>query len=271
MTGEMAELAGDAADTRAFWPAGSAGLPRVLPPEPVRDLAAHQGRYGVPGVRGTALIGEVERSGLTRRGGAAYPAGKKLRTVRERAGLRGAVVIANGIESEPAEATSARAAYLCVGRQAQADALAAAIAERGGYDPVPVQLALVPERYVSSAESSPVVPVRCLQHETDHLDGVLFSDRMDAATRKLAMREIQSIKVAYADEDEQASEDWPHTLTSGAGDRAPVYIAPEAAGNWAEVRVLARNDSFDRGGWLPCGTELRGRYAACHDGCTVAD
>jgi len=65
---------------------------------------------------------------------------------------------------------------------------------------------------------------RCLQHETDHLDGVLFSDRMDAATRKLAMREIQSIKVAYADEDEQASEDWPHTLTSGAGDRIPYTL-----------------------------------------------
>jgi peptide deformylase len=32
---------------------------------------------------------------------------------------------------------------------------------------------------------------RCLQHETDHLDGVLFIDRMDSATRKLAMREIR--------------------------------------------------------------------------------
>ena len=32
---------------------------------------------------------------------------------------------------------------------------------------------------------------RCLQHETDHLDGVLFIDRMDAATRKQAMREIR--------------------------------------------------------------------------------
>ena len=159
MTGEMGEL------------------PRVLPPVPVRDLPAHEGRYGAPGLRGRALIGEVERSGLTGRGGAAYPAGKKLAAVRERAGLRGAVVIANGMESEPAsakdalllaraphlvldgialaaEATSARAAYLCVRRQAQADALAAAIAERGGYDPVPVQLALVSERYVSSAESS---------------------------------------------------------------------------------------------------------------------
>ena len=31
-------------------------------------------------------------------------------------------------------------------------------------------------------------------HETDHLDGVLFIDRMDAATRKLAMREIRASK-----------------------------------------------------------------------------
>jgi peptide deformylase len=35
------------------------------------------------------------------------------------------------------------------------------------------------------------VLARCLQHETDHLDGVLFIDRMDTATRKLAMREIR--------------------------------------------------------------------------------
>jgi peptide deformylase len=32
---------------------------------------------------------------------------------------------------------------------------------------------------------------RCLQHETDHLDGVLFIDRMDQATRKRAMKEIR--------------------------------------------------------------------------------
>jgi peptide deformylase len=32
---------------------------------------------------------------------------------------------------------------------------------------------------------------RCIQHETDHLDGVLFIDRLDAAQRKLAMREIR--------------------------------------------------------------------------------
>lgn len=173
----MADLTGDEAATRAFGPGGGPGLPRVLPSAPVVGLPAHEGRYGEPRLRGAALLREVERSGLTGRGGAAYPTGRKLSAVRERAGLRGAVVIANGMESEPAsakdaallaraphlvldgialaaEATSARAAYLCVRRPAQADALAAAIAERDGHDPVPVELTLVPEGYVSSAESA---------------------------------------------------------------------------------------------------------------------
>ena len=32
---------------------------------------------------------------------------------------------------------------------------------------------------------------RCIQHETDHLDGVLFVDRLDAETRKAAMKAIR--------------------------------------------------------------------------------
>jgi peptide deformylase len=32
---------------------------------------------------------------------------------------------------------------------------------------------------------------RCLQHETDHLDGVLFVDRLDPLTRKEAMRALR--------------------------------------------------------------------------------
>jgi peptide deformylase len=32
---------------------------------------------------------------------------------------------------------------------------------------------------------------RCIQHETDHLDGVLFVDRLDTATRKAALKEIR--------------------------------------------------------------------------------
>ncbi|WP_205475181.1 peptide deformylase [Nocardioides sp. SYSU D00038] len=33
---------------------------------------------------------------------------------------------------------------------------------------------------------------RAIQHETDHLDGVLFVDRLDAEARKAAMREIRA-------------------------------------------------------------------------------
>ncbi len=39
---------------------------------------------------------------------------------------------------------------------------------------------------------------RCLQHETDHLDGVLFVDRLDAAGRRTALRAIREAKWAGA-------------------------------------------------------------------------
>ncbi|GAB3600645.1 peptide deformylase [Angustibacter peucedani] len=37
---------------------------------------------------------------------------------------------------------------------------------------------------------------RCIQHETDHLDGVLFIDRMDREQRKLAMKAIREAEWA---------------------------------------------------------------------------
>lgn len=37
---------------------------------------------------------------------------------------------------------------------------------------------------------------RCLQHETDHLDGVLFIDRLDRETKKAAMRAIREAEWA---------------------------------------------------------------------------
>jgi peptide deformylase len=37
---------------------------------------------------------------------------------------------------------------------------------------------------------------RCFAHETDHLDGVLFIDRLDPAARKQAMREIRELVLA---------------------------------------------------------------------------
>jgi peptide deformylase len=35
------------------------------------------------------------------------------------------------------------------------------------------------------------VLARCIQHEVDHLDGVLFVDRLDPETRKQALRAIR--------------------------------------------------------------------------------
>ena len=49
----------------------------------------------------------------------------------------------------------------------------------------------------SDADGRPVQVVgsrglaRCLQHETDHLDGILFIDRMDPQTRRAAMRAVR--------------------------------------------------------------------------------
>jgi peptide deformylase len=33
---------------------------------------------------------------------------------------------------------------------------------------------------------------RCLQHEVDHLDGILYLDRLDSETRRQAMREVRA-------------------------------------------------------------------------------
>jgi peptide deformylase len=37
---------------------------------------------------------------------------------------------------------------------------------------------------------------RCIQHETDHLDGILFIDRMDRIQRKMAMKAIRDAEWA---------------------------------------------------------------------------
>jgi peptide deformylase len=37
---------------------------------------------------------------------------------------------------------------------------------------------------------------RCIQHETDHLDGVLFVDRLDAETRRRALADIRAAEWA---------------------------------------------------------------------------
>jgi NADH:ubiquinone oxidoreductase subunit F (NADH-binding) len=85
-------------------------LPRLLPAgfaAGPASLADHLARYGpaqqgsLTGRRKMELIEEVERSGLTGRGGAAFPTARKLAAV---AAGRDPVVVANGTEGEPASA-----------------------------------------------------------------------------------------------------------------------------------------------------------------------
>jgi NADH:ubiquinone oxidoreductase subunit F (NADH-binding) len=87
-----------------------ATLPRLLPSRYAggsADLAEHVTRHGpLPPCRSAPrrdeLIAEVERAGLTGRGGAAFPTARKLAAVAS--GRLRPVVIANGTEGEPASA-----------------------------------------------------------------------------------------------------------------------------------------------------------------------
>ena len=80
----------------------TAGLPRLLPlvPGVPEDLRTHLGRYGRPPMGNPNLIRAVEQSGLTGRGGAAFPVHRKLAIVAAARGRK--VIVANGAESEPA-------------------------------------------------------------------------------------------------------------------------------------------------------------------------
>ena len=83
-------------------------LPRLLPADIRTErsgLAEHLARYGplrsagLNPQRREALIEEVDRSGLTGRGGAGFPAARKLAAVAAR---HAPIVVANGTEGEPA-------------------------------------------------------------------------------------------------------------------------------------------------------------------------
>ncbi|MBO0775059.1 MAG: peptide deformylase [Actinobacteria bacterium] len=56
---------------------------------------------------------------------------------------------------------------------------------------------------------------RCLQHETDHLDGILFIDRMDPGTRKAAMRAVREAE--WAGEPAPQIKTSPHPLPGWGG------------------------------------------------------
>jgi NADH:ubiquinone oxidoreductase subunit F (NADH-binding) len=181
------------------WRAFQSGLPRLLPRRP-EDLGRHLARFGpVPyRRRHGALIGDVEASGLTGRGGAAFPAHRKLAIVADARGPK--VVVANGAESEPAsrkDETLIRAAphLILDGLQLAAETVGAseaylylhqgaeggiwrALRERAasGQDLIGVTLADTPPRFLAGQESAvvnrlgggPAIPVFTPPRVTEH-------------------------------------------------------------------------------------------------------
>jgi NADH:ubiquinone oxidoreductase subunit F (NADH-binding) len=171
-------------------PARRASAPRLLAGVAARQpigLLEHERLHGMlplPAARAQdesarRLIDVIERSGLTGRGGAGFPTGRKLRSVA--AAKRRPVVVANGAEGEPASAkdrlllsrsphlvldgislaafaVGADRAFLALHRhearlganlEAAAEARAAA-----GIDEIPLEIVGIPGRYVSSEQSA---------------------------------------------------------------------------------------------------------------------
>lgn len=150
-------------------------------------LADHTARYGPLPPRGyrrpsgpAEFTDAVDESGLTGRGGAGFPTGRKMRAVARSAAGRGAVVVANGAESEPASTKDrvllSVAPHLVLdGAALAADAVDAteiflavhagvgltdqlrvevAARSRASIHPVPVHIFEPPRRYVSSEETA---------------------------------------------------------------------------------------------------------------------
>ena len=160
-----------------------ARLPRLLPADGrPAGLPAHLATHGPPAYRGGPgrLIADAAESGLTGRGGAAFPAGRKLAAVA--AAGRAPVVVANGAESEPlsakdktllrysphlvldglqlaAEAVGARRAVLYLHADLSLrDQLISLLSERAsaGLDRADVDLVLAPPRFLSGQETAAV-------------------------------------------------------------------------------------------------------------------
>ena len=145
-------------------------------PLPYADHVALHG--ALPAGRPDELLEDLERAGLTGRGGAAFPVHRKMRAVRAGAGRR--VVVANGAEGEPASskdrtllatnphltldglqvaarAVGADEAYLYVHGDAAFVAMlndALRDRRRHGADDVPVRIACAPPRFVAGEESA---------------------------------------------------------------------------------------------------------------------
>ena len=160
------------------------GRPRILGVPPATSLGDHERRYGpLSHELLYSVIPEIEAAGLRGRGGAAFPTHVKMKAVeaaaRRAGGRRAPVVVANGTEGEPASAkdktlirlaphlvvdgivaaaaaVGAKRAILCIDRAATsvADSAYRALVERQGRDPVPIEVALTPSRYLAGEETA---------------------------------------------------------------------------------------------------------------------
>ena len=151
---------------------GTTTLPRLLAGmgEHALSYDAHRRLHG-PLPRERDLVGVVAESGLTGRGGAAFPVGRKMEAVA--AGRGRPVVVANGTEGEPASgkdkvllaytphlvldgvvlaarAIGAREAFVAVASRTAHAAVTRALAERR--DPVAVRAVVAPDRFVPGEE-----------------------------------------------------------------------------------------------------------------------
>ena len=168
--------------TVAAWPGCAPRLLR-LAQAAAEDFAEYTQAGGYRRViDADALLGQVDLSGLLGRGGAAFPMGSKLRTVRD-AGRRGVdtVVVANGEEGEPASVkdrwllrnrphlvldglriasaiVGASRAYVYVSDQQSATAVAAALGELKPetFGATAVNVVTVEPTYVAGEETAAV-------------------------------------------------------------------------------------------------------------------
>ena len=158
-------------------PAGTVWVDLLTPTE--SEIALIEGHTGlrVPTLEDVA---EIERSGLAGRGGGWFPTGRKMHAVVAAAhkARKDPVVVVNAMEGEPAASKDAvlihRNPHLVIdgavlaaqsvgaatvhiaahrGSRALVD-LDAALAARGGNDPVQIFIVDGPDRYVSSEESA---------------------------------------------------------------------------------------------------------------------
>src|ERR1700757_2216635 len=157
--------------------------PRLLGDRPRHSRESSQAYRELGGYRPLAdvdeLLGEVERSGLQGRGGAAFPLAVKLRAVRDNGRLAGGcVVVANGEEGEPASIkdrwllrhrphlvldglrlaaaiVAAESAYVYVSDPESARSVEAGLAELGPeLQGFPVSLLTVQPGYVAGEETA---------------------------------------------------------------------------------------------------------------------